>query len=41
VQRLLRGDGPFLFIPDANKALVEVAESTVQLPAARTARTKA
>jgi nickel-dependent lactate racemase len=41
VQRLLRGDGPFLFIPDANKALVEVAASPAERPAAKAARTKA
>jgi nickel-dependent lactate racemase len=41
VQRLLRGEGPFLFIPDANKALVEVAATPVQRPATKKARTKA
>jgi nickel-dependent lactate racemase len=41
VQRLLRGDGPYLIIPDANKALVEVAASPVPRPAAKPARTKA
>jgi hypothetical protein len=41
VQRLLRGDGPLLFIPDAHKALVEVTESPAQRPAAKTARSKA
>jgi hypothetical protein len=30
VARLIRGDGPVLLIPDAHKALVEVAEEIVE-----------
>jgi nickel-dependent lactate racemase len=41
VQRLLRGNGPFLFIADANKALVEVAGSPANRPSGKKARTKA
>jgi nickel-dependent lactate racemase len=41
VQRLLRGDGPFLLIPDANKALVEITGSPAHRPSSKKARTKA
>jgi hypothetical protein len=41
VQRLLRGGGPFLFIPDANKALVEIPGSLASRHSVKKARTKA
>jgi nickel-dependent lactate racemase len=35
VQRLLRGDGPVLFVQDAHKAMVEVEQTRVHHPASR------